>query len=157
MLHSVVHFFFGGMEMKQLEINKGMLAHCHNFLFKLVVPTSKINRKKYNLMDLLEKKVKEVNQEEKLIWEELAEKNEEGKPEIDINSNYVLSPENKIKATQELTELYEEKVIMNYGEYVKNIDEIMAYLDDYEGEISGHDGNALNVLLMAYENGKDDK
>lgn len=143
--------------MKQLEINKGMLAPCYNFLYNLKVPSSKINRKKYNLMDLLEKKVKEVNKEEKLIWEELAEKNEKGEPEIDLNSNYVLSPENKIKASQDLTELYDEKVVMSYGEYVKNIDEIMAYLDDYEGDISGHDGNALNVLLNAYENGKDDK
>lgn len=108
-------------------------------------------------MDLLEKKVKEVNKEEKLIWEALAEKNEKDEPEVDFNGNYVLSPENKIKASEELTELYEEKVTMNYGEYVKNIDEIMAYLDDYEGEISGHDGKALNVLLNAYENGKDDK
>ena len=136
--------------MKQFNLKNNELVAVHNAVFNIEVSNTKINRGKFKLLKLLEKKIKEKDADRKAILEKYSEKDKDGKAVID-NESYTLIEETKAEAVEALNELETESVAVVYGEYANNIKPYMDFLDSYEGQVDGTVGQGIFLLQEAYE------
>lgn len=142
--------------MKEFYLSNKDLVPVYNAVYSIPTKNSKINRSKFKLLSLIDKKIKEHEQDRKTILEKYAKKNEDGEPEKVENGGYKIEKENIETCGDEVIELGDEKVTIVYGEYASRVKDIMDYLDNYEGELDGDTGKGMYVLLEAYEQTKGD-
>lgn len=108
------------------------------------------------LLNLIEKKQKEFNEDRKLIVENCAEKNEKGEPIENEDGTLKLSSEGNKQAGEEITELLEEEAVIEYGEYTSKIAKLEDFLKEYNDEVSGSQAQGFFALTTAFET-KEDK
>ena len=149
--------------MKQITLTNNMLVAIYNSVY--VIPTnstevynsSKLNRSKNKLLELIDKKMNELEHDRVEILKEFADKNENGEPIENEDGTYKLNKSNDREANEQVKVLLEEDVCINYGEYSSRIKEFMEYLDNYDGELDGRTGQAVYWLLEAYDEAEDVK
>ena len=105
---------------------------------------------------LLERKEKEFTDDRKMIIEEYAEKDSDGKPITNDDGTYQLTSEGNQNAGKAITELLEEDAVIQYGEYTSKLNDLEKFLNDYDGDVSGDDAQGFFALVTAFEN-KEDK
>lgn len=137
----------------KISIENKELVSIHNFVFGLIIKGKK-SRGRSKFLKLIMRKIDELNEDRKEILERYADKDDEGKPIKQSDGNYKFedSDENTRLANAELAELNKEVAVIEYGEYVNNINELEEFLIDYDGEMSGQDAQAFDTLLDAFEN-----
>ena len=136
--------------MKQFNLKNNELVAVHNAVFNIEVSNTKVNRGKFKLLKLIEKKIKEKDDDRKAILVQYSEKDGDGEAIIE-NESYTLIEETKAEALEALKDLEEESVAVVYGEYANNIKPYMEFLDSYEGQLDGTVGQGVFLLQEAYE------
>lgn len=133
----------------QIKFQGDYLVAVNNFLFNFKAKGRKsIARSK--LLKLVEKKIKEFNEDEKMIIKEFAKLDEDGEPIILDGNRYDIDDlKGYAKAVKELNE---EEVIIEGGEYVNNFSHLKEALEDYDLELEGADAVAYEILMDAFEN-----
>ena len=92
----------------------------------------------------------------KLIIEEHAEKDSDGKPVTNDDGTYKLTAEGNKEAGKAITELFEEEAVIQYGEYTSKLNDLEKFLNEYDSDVSGDDAQGFFALVTAFEN-KEDK
>lgn len=105
---------------------------------------------------LLERKEKEFTDDRKMIIEEHAEKDNDGKPITNDDGTYQLTSEGNQNAGKAITELLEEDAVIQYGEYTSKLNDLEKFLNEYDGDVSGDDAQGFFALVTAFET-KEDK
>lgn len=105
---------------------------------------------------LLERKEKEFTDDRKMIIEEHAEKDSDGKSITNDDGTYQLTSEGNQNAGKAITELLEEDAVIQYGEYTSKLNDLEKFLNEYDGDVSGDDAQGFFALVTAFET-KEDK
>lgn len=127
-------------------------------VYNVTVPNTKINRAKFRLLKLIQRKAQELEEEQDEILIKYAIKDSNGEPlQGEGNIKFKLPDDKEIEAkiNAELSELSQEVSVLNYGEYSTKIDDFMIYLDDYEEKLNGREAEGIFLLQEAYEEGLD--
>lgn len=135
----------------KIEIENQYLSSAYNFLYGLSLK-GKLSRGRSKFLKLIFKKVKEFEEDQKEILHRYSDKDENGEAKKTEDGRFDINEENNILANKELNELMNEKVAIEYGEYVNNIQPLEEFLNEYDGELSGQDAAAFDAILDAFEN-----
>lgn len=122
-----------------------------NFL-RNIVAKGKTSLARSQAIVLLERKEKEFTEDRKLIIEEHAEKDSDGKPITNDDGTYKLSPEGNKDAGKLISELFEDYAVIEYGEYTSKLNDLEKFLHEYDGDVSGDDAQGFFALVTAFEN-----
>ncbi|MGF2111615.1 DUF1617 family protein [Enterococcus casseliflavus] len=139
----------------QIKIKNKEIMCVINFL-RNIVAKGKTSLARSQAIVLLERKEKEFTEDRKLIIEEHAEKDSDGKPITNDDGTYKLTAEGNKEAGKTITELFEEEAVIQYGEYTSKLNDLEKFLDEYDGDVSGDDAQGFFALVTAFEN-KEDK
>lgn len=139
----------------QIKIKNKEIMCAISFL-RNVVAKGKTSLARSQAIVLLERKEKEFTEDRKLIIEEHAEKDTDGKPITNDDGTYKLSPESNKEAGKAITELFEEEAVIQYGEYTSKLNDLEKFLNEYDSDVSGDDAQGFFALVTAFEN-KEDK
>lgn len=137
-----------------LTIENSKLTTCINFLNSLKLK-GKASRGRSKLIELLDKKNEELQQDVRSIQKEHFQKDENGNLKADKNGTLVAKSDSEVEQAQkEMDELYSEKAKINIDEYQEKIDALYQALDNYEYELSDVDALVYNEIMEALENSK---
>lgn len=145
---------------QKMQLANKYLVTIYNSVFGIKVPNSKTNTAKFKLLKLIENKTNEYQEDNQRVLAEFAVKDDAGEAKKNDDGSFVmpeLGTEERRQANTAVTELADELVTIEYGEYSNRIKEIMDYLANYEGELDGNAGQGLFLLLDAYEESKEEK
>ena len=146
----------GGTNMNNLKIKNGELETVLAGVYSVTAPNTKINRAKFRLLKLIQRKAQELEEEQDEILTRYAEKDSNGEPIPGEGNMKFKLPEDKEstdKINLELKELSEESSVLVYGEYSTKIQDFMTYLDGYEEALKGREAEGIFILQEAYEEG----
>lgn len=141
---------------QEIKIKNGDLEMVLVGAYSVAAPNTKINRAKFRLLKLIQRKAQELEEEQDEILTKYAEKDSNGEPlQGEGNMKFKLPDDKEIEAkiNAELSELSQEVSVLNYGEYSTKIDDFMTYLDDYEETLNGREAEGIFILQEAYEEG----
>ena len=137
--------------MKQFTLQNRQLIIVGEALRDLPTTDFKTNRAKHKLLKLINKKFEEYAEDEKLLIENLAEKDADGEPIKLENGNYKINAANTKQAQKEINELGDMEAWIYYGEFALDIKPAIDYILNYEGHIDAKMGQGLFDLIEAYE------
>lgn len=135
----------------QIKIQNKEIVNVANFLEGLTMK-GKLSIARSRMIQILDKKQKEFNEDRKSIVESYAEKDEDGKPKLKPDSTYELSAEGNAEASKEITKLLEEYAIIDYGEYSSRLNDLENYVTEFDEDVSGNVAQGFFVLVTAFEN-----
>jgi len=142
--------------MSELKIKNSDLEAVLVGAYSVAAPNTKINRAKFRLLKLIQRKAEELEEEQDQILTKYAEKDSNGEPIPGEGNMKFKLPEDKVttdKINLELKELSDEFSVLVYGEYSIKIQEFMNYLEDYEETLKGREAEGIFILQEAYEEG----
>lgn len=125
-------------------------------VYSVTAPNTKINRAKFRLLKLIQRKAQELEEEQDQILTRYAEKDSKGEPiPGEGNMKFKLPKDKEVtdKINAELKELSAENSVLSYGEYSTKIQEFMTYLETYEEVLKGREAEGIFILQEAYEEG----
>ena len=131
-----------------MKLKNKELTGVYNALRNIKVYTSKMNRKKFKLMNCIKAKIDELGEDQKRILEDYSVKDDDGKAIVKDGSYDIKDTEGVQK---DINELADEVVTINFGEHADAVSEFMSYLENYEGELDGPTGEGIFILQEAYE------
>ena len=131
-----------------MKLKNKELTGIYNALRSIKTYTSKMNRKKFKLMSCLKAKIDELTEDQKRILESYSAKDEDGKA-ITKDGKYDIKDTDGVQ--NDINELADEVVTIDFGEHTDAVQEFMSYMDDYEGELDGPTGEGIFILQEAYE------
>lgn len=141
---------------KELTIKNGELETVLVGVYGVSTPSTKINRAKFRLIKLIQRKAEELEEEQDQILIKYAEKDPDGNAIQGEEGQKFKLPEDaetKAKINIELKELALEATVLSYGEYSTKIQEFMEYLETYEATLKGREAEGIFILQEAYEEG----
>lgn len=125
-------------------------------VYSVNAPNTKINRAKFRLLKLIQRKAQELEEEQDQILTKYAEKDDQGEPihgEGNMKFKLPNDKETEFNINAELKELSEEVSVLAYGEYSTKIQKFMDYLEVYEEVLKGREAEGIFILQEAYEEG----
>lgn len=131
-----------------MKLKNKELTGVYNAVRSIKVYTSKMNRKKFKLMNCIKAKIDELGEDQKRILEDYSVKDDDGKAIVKDGSYDIKDTEGVQK---DINELADEVVTINFGEHADTVSEFMSYLENYEGELDGPTGEGIFILQEAYE------
>lgn len=138
-----------------LKLKNRNLADIYNTLYEIPAGNSRINRGKFRLLGLVYEKVKELDEDKDRLLQKYAIKDKDGNPlPGEGNLKYRL-PDDIGELNEEISILSEEEAAIDYSQYMERINEYIEYLESYEGRLEGASGEALFLLLEAFDNGSE--
>lgn len=135
----------------KISIENRELSGVYDFVYGLKMK-GKLSISRSKFLKLIMKKVKELSEDQTEILKQYAEKDEDGEAKLLNDGRYDISQKNNTLANKELNELLGEQSIIEYGEYVNNIQPLEIFLKEYDEEISGREAQAFATLIEAFEN-----
>lgn len=116
----------------------------------------KSSRGRNRLISLLEKKQKEIAEEEKSIMEEHAKLDEEGTvitTENEEGSSFIVfkSDEDNVLFLQEMEELFQEECSLSIQEHIELMTALLGGLDESEDKLSGNDAYLYDLICTQLE------
>lgn len=137
--------------MKQFTLQNRQLIIVGEALRDLPTNDFKTNRAKHKLLKLVNKKFEEYAEDEKILIENLAEKDADGAPVKLDGGNYKIDAANTKQAQKEINELGDMEAVIVCGEFALDIKPAIDYILNYEGHIDAKMGQGLFDLIEAYE------
>lgn len=134
----------------QLTIANLQLQPIYTMLSALKIKGASINRARYQVVQLLDERLKTLSHDRKDLINQYAEKDSEG--ELIVKDNeYQVKPAKQLALNQANTELMTEPVLMTIDDYQPQFQKLYGFLDKYDGELEGMDALAFGAFLDALE------
>lgn len=139
----------------QIKIQNKELSNVVQFLENLTMK-GKQSLARSRMLQILEKKQKEFNEDRKTVIVDSADKDDKGEAIINDDGTYKLSAEGNAVASKEISNLLEEYAVIEYGEHSSRLNDLEKYVTEFNEEVTGNVAQGFFVLVTAFEN-KEDK
>ncbi|MCM2675539.1 DUF1617 family protein [Alkalicoccobacillus plakortidis] len=135
----------------KIEIQNDQIVQAVNLLFNLPLK-GKQSRHRTKFITLLEKRLKEVNEDQLVIVKEHAHLDEDGEPKkVENDTKWDIKDENLEQFGKEIDELYEERYVIEGGNKTDYLITLKSILDECQEEFRGQKAMTYDMLCDLFE------
>lgn len=134
----------------QIKFKNADLQGTYDFLNHLKISGAAVNRARYQIVKLIEAKLKEFSESRKALIDMYANKGDDDKPLIK-DGYYQLSADSKDDYNREYRQLLSESAMITIDDYVDKFKTLYEFLTKYNEELDGTDGYAYGAFLDELE------
>lgn len=134
----------------KIILKNEMLVASINFLQSIKLK-GKASRARTKLVNLITESVSQLSESELALMKEYGELDDQGEPIKLENGNYKIKKATNSEFQKEHAALLREDAEISGPTYADHLKDCLDFLDNYDGELSGTDAQAYDVLLDAME------